>query len=584
MGTERRVVLLRPEPPLSAEPPVRLLLLPLALLLMLVPALAQDGGPSKYWFEVDAINPQLGDAPGSLDRETPQATLESFLFLTKGGDYADAAHLLDLREVPENLRAEVAPELARRLKTVLERRVWVDWGELTDRPDGLSVAGGSDEPMAGEPRRSIRMAVVDLGGRPVPIRLNRLKPENGDPAWLFSRQTVENIDAMYRAHGPTAFERAMPSALRGDVFLGLQWWELIALPILLLAAFFGALLVYKVCAAIYERSNGKAEALAGAVQLPFAIGTGAILAFLALEHVISFNGAVMLFLDPFVYALLILAGAILIVRVIDALLSLAIARNTKDIDAPNADEERDFYTNVSGARRLITVIVLLFGVGFVLSQTNFLTNLGFASLAGASVLTLVLAFAGRAALSNVMASLQIAFSKPARIGDTLMFQGEWVTVKRIHFTYVELEVWDGRLLIVPVNEFVSEPFENLTKHDAELIRTVFLTLDHRADLDALRDELQAFVKDDERVVDPDEAKLVAYSQDRDGIRVRAQVNTVDPSTGWTLALELREHLLRKARELEAETGAPMLPVERELKVGSQREGLANVPWDREAAQ
>ena len=554
-----------------------------AVLLLLVPAAAQDG-PSKYWFSVAEINEGLADPPAGLDRETPQATLESFMLLTDGGNYDAAGHLLDMREIAPGLRADLAPDLARKLRVVLDRRVWVDWEMLTDRPDGLSSTGGKDNPMAGEPRRSLRMALIDLGDRAVPVRMNRLKPENGEPAWLFSRQTVENIDAMYRVHGPTAFEEAMPSWLRRDVVLGLQWWELAALPVLLLAAFFAALLVYKVFGAIYERTSGRVSALSGAVQLPFAIGTGGILAWLSLEYVVSFNGAVMLFLDPLVYGLLILAAAILLVRVIDALLSLAIDRNTKDIDAPNADEERDFYTNVSGARRLVTVIVLLFGVGFVLSQTNLLANLGFAALGGASVLTLILAFAGRAALSNIMASLQIAFSKPARIGDTLMFQGEWVTVKRIHFTYVELEVWDGRLLIVPVNEFVSEPFENLTKHDAQLIRTVFLVLDHRADLDALRDAMSEFVRDDDRVVNPEEAKIVAYSQDRDGLHVRAQVNTVDPSTGWTLALELREHLLAKARELEAQTGEPFLPVERELQVGSRRDGLANVPWDREAAQ
>ena len=549
-----------------------------------VPAPAQDGGPSKYWFEVDRLNEGLDPAPPSLDRETPQATLESFLFLTDSEDYAKAAHLLDLREVPQDLRRDLAPELARRFKLVLDRRVWVDWEMLTDRPDGLSVAGGSDEPMAGEPRRSIRMALVDLGGRSVPIRLNRLKPSDGEPVWLFSRQTVENIDAMYRAHGPTAFERAMPDWLRRDVFLGLQRWELIGLPIFLLASFFAGVLVYRTLGAIARQGSTRVEALTGALQLPLAIGTGAILGFLALEHVFSFNGAVMLFLDPLVYGLLILAGAILLVRVIDALLSLAIARNTKDIEAPEAQEDRDFYTNISGARRLVTVLALLFGIGFVLSQTNLLANLGFAALAGASLLTLILAFAGRAALSNIMSSLQIAFSKPARIGDTLMFQDEWVTVKRIHFTYLELEVWDGRLLIVPVNEFVSEVFENLTKHDAELVRTVFLVLDHRAPLDQMRQAMMDFLDGDERAVDPGEAQLIAYKHDRDGIHVRCQVNTVDPSTGWALSLDLREHLLAKARELEAETGKPVLPVERELQVGSERDGLASIPWDREAAQ
>ena len=536
-------------------------------------ARAQDGGPSKYWFGVDEVNPGLGDPPRYLDRETPQATLESFLFEATDRNFAAAAHTLDLREIPENIRADVAPELARKLDIILKRRVWTDWDTLTDRPDGLFV-GSKDDSLSGEPRRSIRMAVIDLDGRPVPVRLNRIKPEDGDAVWLFSRQTVENIDALYRVYGPSPFEQAMPPLLRQNVFLGLEVWELIALPFLLIGAGFAGAGTYRVLGAFQGEEGSWREAIVSAVTLPIAIAVATLVAWLFLEYVISFNGAVNLFIDPLIAGLMVLAGAILLVRLIDGMLSFALVQKTSDIESAEGRDDRDFYTNISGARRLITIIVLLFGVGIVLSQTNVLANLGFAALGGASLLTLILAFAGRAVLSNIMSSLQIAFSKPARIGDTLMFDDEWVTVKRIHFTYVELEVWDGRLLIVPVNNFVSENFENLTKHDPELFRTVFIVLDHRAPVDRLRDAFISFVQGDERVADDDSASAEVYSHDRDGIHVRFKVNTVNPSDGWTLALEAREHILNVARDIEKMTGKPVLPVERELRVESERGGIA----------
>ena len=557
---------------------LRLVLACAVLALCLFPSAAQDGGPSKYWFEVEAVNPQLGEPPRSLDRETPQAMLESFLFATSSRDYDSAAHTLDLRDLPSNIAGAVAPDLARKLRTILDRRVWIDWDVLPDRPDGLTV-GDADAPMAGEPRRSIRMAVVDLDGRPVPVRVNRVKAKDGEPVWLFSRQSVENIDALYRLYGPSPLERLIPSSLRTNLFLGLEVWELLILPILLLAAAFAGLGTYRLIGRFTDDGDDSrktwTETVARAVRLPLAIAVGAVVTWLFLEHVVSFNGAVNLFLDPLIAALLVLAGAMLFVRVIDGLLSMAIRRNTDDILTAEGRKDRDFYTNISGARRLITVIVLLFGIGLVLSQTNTLANLGFTALGGASVLTLILAFAGRAVLSNIMSSLQIAFSKPARIGDTLMFQDRWVTVRRIHFTYVELEVWDGRLLIVPVNEFVSETFENLTKHDPELIRTVYLVLDHRAPVDRLRDAFISFVDGDERVADMEDTTLDVIRHDRDGIHCRFKVNTVSPSEGWTLALEAREHLLAVARDIEAVTGKPILPVERELKIESEREGLAS---------
>ena len=550
----------------------------LTIIVFATPLHAQDGGPSKYWFEVNAVNPMLGEPPRRLDRETPQAMLESFLFATADRDYEAAAHLLDLRDIPENLAADIAPELARKLRTILQRRVWVDWETLPDRPDGLTI-GDPDAPLTGEPRRSIRMALIDLDGRPVPIRVNRLKPAEGDAVWLFSRQSVENIDALYRLYGPSALERLIPDNLRVPIFLGLELWELLILPFLLLAAAFAGLGVYRLigrfCDDGDDTSETWVETIARAIRLPLALATGAVVSWLFLEYVVSFNGAVNLFLDPLIASLLVLAGAMLLVRVIDGMLNIAIRRNTDDIDSMEGRDDRDFYTNISGARRLITIIVLLFGIGLVLSQTNTLQNIGLTALGGASVLTLILAFAGRAVLSNIMSSLQIAFSKPARIGDTLMFQDRWVTVRRIHFTYVELEVWDGRMLIVPVNEFVSETFENLTKYDPELIRTIYLVLDHRAPVDRLRDAFISFVKDDERTADMDATTLDVIKHDRDGIHCRFKVNTVSPSEGWTLALEAREHLLNVARDIEKMTGKPILPIERELQIESEREGLAS---------
>ena len=554
---------------------MRAVVLLLLLVLVALPARAQSDEPSKWWFSVDRINSGLAD-PREVDRETPQATLESFLAYGRSSAWSSAVHLLDLREVPSELRAEVGPQLAERLYRVLKRRVWVDWERTADRPDG-QIIGNSDDPVAGEPRRSIRLAVLDLGDRPVPIRMNRLKPENGDPVWLFSRQTVENVDALHAVYGPTPLEEAMPKALRADLFLGLELWEALLVPVLFLLAFASGALAYRTFRRLEHSADGKlVSRIAGSLKLPFALFAGGLTFWLFAKYVISFNGVVSLFLGPLVTGLFVLAGIILVARTADAFVTMAVEEKVEDVDAPEETSEanRAFISNVSGARRLAIVVLTLLGVGIVLSQTNLLTNLGFAALGTASVFTLILAFAGRAVLSNIMASLQIAFSKPARIGDTLMFRGDWCTVERIHFTYVELRVWDDRLLIVPVNEFVSESFENLTKNGAELVRTVFLTLDHRASVDQLRDVFLEWVQEDERVTDKESAAAEVYAHDRSGTRVRFRFKGYDPSTSWTAALEIREMLLRRATELEARTGEPILPVERELKVTSQRAGLA----------
>ncbi|MDA8870792.1 mechanosensitive ion channel family protein [Rhizobiaceae bacterium] len=545
------------------------------ILVSALPTFAQNSGTIGTYFEVEAINAGLPEPGSTVDRETPQSTMESFRYLTKGGQFADAAQLLDLREVPEGLRAEVGPELARKLAVVLKRRVWIDWGLLADRPDGVNPNTGNKDPNAGQPLRSIRLAVLDFDGRPVPIRMNRLKPKNGDAQWLFSRQSVGNIDGLFRLYGPTKLEQIMPDWLRGEVTLGLEIWELILLPLLLSAAAYVGLSVYRALDRGAEStSSNYAASLAAAVRIPFAIGTGTLVFWLTLKHLVSFNGVVSMFLDPLIASFLVLAAAMLLTRVVDVFLDIAVARKVDDLESDEGREDRNFYTNVSGARRLITVLALLFGAGVVLVQTNLLANLGFAALGGASLFTLILAFAGREALSNVMSSLQIAFSKPARIGDTLIFDDTWVTVEKINFTYVELRTWDGRRLIVPVNTFVMTNFENMSKRDPKMFRAVYLVLDHRAQVEEMRQAFFDFVRGDERTASMDDAAVEVIRHDRDGLHVRFKVNTTGPSAGWELSLEAREHLLAEARQIEERTGKPMLPIERELQVASTRDGLA----------
>jgi MscS family membrane protein len=155
-------------------------------------AAAQQSGPSDVYFEVEALNPGLAGEPRT-SRDTPQATLESFLDLAKAGEYARAAHLLDLSSIAVADQPSAGPRLARQLEKILERKVWINWEGLPDRPDGLDITTSPKDVLAGSPRRSLRIALIELDDRPVPVRLERVKPADGKPVWVFAARSVENI-------------------------------------------------------------------------------------------------------------------------------------------------------------------------------------------------------------------------------------------------------------------------------------------------------------------------------------------------------------------------------------------------------
>ena len=531
-------------------------------------AVAQDRGSERAYFEIDALNRGLAEAP-ELDRDTPQAAVETFLFRAGIGDFAAAAHLLDLSRIDPARQSERGPVLARQLQEIIDRKVWIDWNELPDRPDGLDVNASSNDALAGEPRRSIRMALIDLDGRSVPIRLSRVKPAGGDPVWLFSAQTVDNIPALHTQYGATAFEAKLPGWSKEPVLFGLAIWELVVLPLLLCASVLVGFFVFRIGTRLGKRMQpGVTGEIVVALALPVALIAAGILALYVSGTLFVFSVTIDTFVDPLLLFLLSGGALLILVRIIDVIIDHSLTEDVAELEKPENESTRAFQTNLSAFRRIGLIIALAFFVGLVLTQINLFATTGLALAGSAGILTLVLAFAARSALSNIMASLQIALSKAATIGDSVLFEGQWSYVEKINFTFVQLKTWDNRRLIVPVTYFVSEPFENWTKRDPSLTKVFELRFNHMADVDALRERFETFVEQNDKVIEKDSSKVLVIGHDATGMLVRFYATASDPTSAWYMHCELREAMLKAATELELEgrEGRRFLPTEREVKV------------------
>ncbi len=74
-------------------------------------------------------------------RGVPRTMALGFVEATNKGDYEHAAEYLDLRNLPRGMSAEQGPELARQLRVVLDRKLWVDINALSGEPRGQSDDG-----------------------------------------------------------------------------------------------------------------------------------------------------------------------------------------------------------------------------------------------------------------------------------------------------------------------------------------------------------------------------------------------------------------------------------------------------------
>ena len=234
------------------------------------------------------------------------------------------------------------------------------------------------------------------------------------------------------------------------------------------------------------------------------------------------------------------ASTWLAVRCLGALEGAAIRRYPMDV-ADNLRARR-VVTQVRVLGRTVDVIVIVIGASIILLTIPGVRQLGASLLASAGVAGLAIGLAAKPVLSNLIAGLQIALTQPIRLDDVVIIEGEWGRIEEITGSYVVVRLWDERRLVVPLNWFIENPFQNWTRTGSQLIGTVFLMLDYRMPLAPLREELKRLCSEapewDGRV-----CVLQVTDANERAMQLRALVSASDSGRGWDLRCHVREGLI-----------------------------------------
>ena len=238
--------------------------------------------------------------------------------------------------------------------------------------------------------------------------------------------------------------------------------------------------------------------------------------------------------------LLLLVLTWLGLRAIRGLAQGVIARHPVDVE--DNLQARRIHTQTRMLARTAMFVVLLAGLALMLMTFPGARQFGASLLASAGVVGLVAGIAARPIFSNLIAGLQIALAQPIRLDDVLIVQGEWGRVEEITGTYVVLKIWDERRLIIPLQWFIENPFQNWTRKSANIIGTVFLWADYRMPLAPLRAEAQraceASPEWDKRL-----CLLQVVEAGERSMQLRVLVTSANASLNWDLRCKVREALV-----------------------------------------
>jgi small-conductance mechanosensitive channel len=216
------------------------------------------------------------------------------------------------------------------------------------------------------------------------------------------------------------------------------------------------------------------------------------------------------------------------------------------IDLSSDVHVRRRQTRLNLLRRLATVTVAVATVSIVFMSIPALRAVGVSLFASAGVAGIAIGLAARPAITNLLAGIQIAFTEPIRIGDQVVLEGEWGTVEDITSTYVVVNIWDQRRLILPLSYFLEKPFQNWTRESPQLLGTSMFYVDYSVPVEEMRQQLSHILRDT-KLWDGRACALQVTDLRENTVEIRALMSARNAGSAFELRCHVREKMIEWLR-------------------------------------
>lgn len=229
-----------------------------------------------------------------------------------------------------------------------------------------------------------------------------------------------------------------------------------------------------------------------------------------------------------------------------ALMGLKIVKHSiiksYDVNVSDNLKARKIYTQFNILERIAVVIVIIIALAIALMSFQGIREIGVSIFASAGIAGIIIGLSAQKMIASILAGIQVAIAQPIKLDDVVIVEGEWGRIEEITLTYVVVNIWDKRRLIVPTTYFIEKPFQNWTKSSSEILGTVFLYTDYNVPFDKLREELTKILSSTE-LWDGKVNVLQVTESKPQSVEIRALMSAKDSPTAWDLRVLVREKLI-----------------------------------------
>ncbi len=248
--------------------------------------------------------------------------------------------------------------------------------------------------------------------------------------------------------------------------------------------------------------------------------------------------------------LLVALVSFMLYEIVDCSASFLLRQHRIDLD--DNLQARSIYTQITVLRKMAVAIIGIFTLASMLMVFDSVRQFGASILASAGLAGIVVGLAAQKSIAMLLAGFQIALTQPIRLDDVVIVENEFGRIEDITLTYAVVRLWDLRRLVVPINYFIEQPFQNWTRASADILGTVFLHVDYTMPLDALRAELTRILSAS-RHWDGKVNVLQVTDAKEHTLEIRALASAADASRAWDLRCEIREQLIAFVQQRYADS-------------------------------
>lgn len=381
-----------------------------------------------------------------LGRTTPSGTVLGFLQVTQDGNEKLAADYLQMSSAR---RLSQGPDMAGKLKVLMDRTFVGSIRRISTRPDGDPEFGTADQQTVG---------VFSTRDADVPVVLVRVTDPSAGKIWFFSADTLSKVPELYDNVEAHQVENKLPQSLVRNVFLGMPLWQwlalLLAIPIAI-AIGSAIVLLLAIPRQLWLKFRNRPD-----LHSYSRMSKPLLVSFSALAHRVmaAYLGLPLL---PRVYYYRTIA-VVISLGVFWFLLRVASLTMQRLRIHAISSGRIGTGTLVVLADRLLRALIVITALLSILAIVGFnLTTV----LAGLGIGGLAIAFAAQKTLENLFGGISVLADDVIRVGDYCRFADRTGTVEDIGLRSTRVRTDARTQLSIPNGTLATMSIENFTRRD-----------------------------------------------------------------------------------------------------------------------